>query len=61
VERVRVKDPVSGHEFTTTRDHAESNGLTVLDRPAVDAFGRDVPAKHNVTKAGAPAAAKKEQ
>ncbi len=45
-DRVRVKDPVSGHEFTTTPDFAESCGLTVLKEPAVDSFGRDLPAKH---------------
>jgi hypothetical protein len=46
-DRVRVKDPVSGHEFTTTPDFAESCGLTVLEEPAVDSFGRDLPAKHS--------------
>lgn len=44
--RVRVKDPVSGHEFTTTADFAASCSLTVLEEPAVDGFGRDLPAKH---------------
>ena len=58
-ERVRVKDPVSGHEYTTTEEHATAQGLTVLkDRSAVDAYGRDIPAKTNVDKAGKPAPAK---
>ena len=46
MERVRVKDPVSGHEFTTTRDHAEGSGLTILNTDAVDSFGRDLPTVH---------------
>lgn len=54
-ELVRVKDPVSGHEFTAWDTHAESAGLAVLkDRPAVDDFGREVPPKYRVTKDGQP-------
>lgn len=50
MERVRVKDPVSGHEFTTTKAHAEGSGLTVLDTEAVDSFGRDIPPVHAESK-----------
>ena len=61
-EQVRVKDPDSGVEFTTNEVHAESAGLTVLkDKPAVDSFGRDLPAKYPVTKGGAPVTNTKEK
>lgn len=54
-KQVRVKDPVSGVEFTTNEVHAESAGLTVLkDKDAVDGFGRDVPVKYPTTKGGEP-------
>jgi hypothetical protein len=53
-KQVRVKDPVSGAEFTTNEIHAESAGLTVLDKPAVDSFGGDLPPKYPVTKGGKP-------
>lgn len=52
IEYVRVKDPVSGHEFTTSSINAENSGLTVLEKKeAVDQIGRPLPAKNNV---GAP-------
>lgn len=47
-EYVRVRNDV-GHEFTTSRQAAESSGLTVLEKkPAVDMYGRPLPAKPNV-------------
>jgi hypothetical protein len=50
---VRVKDPVSGAEFTTSEEWAESAGLTVLkDKDAVDHTGRTVETKYNTTKSG---------
>lgn len=49
---VRAKDPVSGHEFSTSADFAESAGLTVLDKPATDDFARVLPAKPNTGKGG---------
>lgn len=49
-ERVRVLCP-NGYEVTLRREFAESEGLKILDsRPAVDAFGRDIPPKHHITK-----------
>lgn len=45
---VRVKDPDTGHEFTTTRARAERAGLRVLDKDAVDAFGAPLRTKHNI-------------
>ena len=46
---VRVKDPDTGHEFTTSRARAEKAGLRVLDKAAADAFGKPLRAKHNLT------------
>ena len=61
-KQVRVKDPDSGAEYTTNEVHAESAGLSVLkDKPAVDSFGRRLPAKYPVTKAGAPVTNPKEK
>ena len=57
---VRVKDPDTGHEFTTTRARAEKAGLRVLDKPAADAFGKPLRAKHNTTPKATKAADKKE-
>lgn len=42
---VRVKDPISKHEFTTSREHAEASDLQILDKPAVDERGHGLPAK----------------
>lgn len=47
-ELVRVKDPDTGHEFSTSRVHAEAAGLTVLDKIAADAGGYALPGKHYV-------------
>lgn len=42
---VRAKHPTTGAEFTTSRAHAENNGLQVVDKPTHDRHGRIVPAK----------------
>lgn len=42
---VRAKDSTTGAEYTTTRVAALSAGSTVLDKPALDAFGQFVPTK----------------
>lgn len=47
-EYVRVKDPVSGHEFTTSAEWAKSADLTVVDKAAVDDIGRVLPSKPNI-------------
>lgn len=44
---VRVKDPTTGTEYTTGAVNAKNKGLTVIDKPAVDDFGRALPAKRN--------------
>ena len=49
IEYVRVKDPISGHEYTTSSADAKNSGLTVLEKKdAVDQIGRPLPAKPNV-------------
>lgn len=53
---VRVFDPDLGVELTTNEDFARSAGLTVLDKPAEDRFGRALPPKPRTTKSGAPIA-----
>lgn len=50
---VRVKDPSTGHEFTTA---SPTEGLAVLKKDATDRWGRPLPTKYHVTKAGRPAA-----
>jgi hypothetical protein len=52
---VRVKDPISGHEFSVSQVFAEAQGLPILDKPATDEFGAALPAKHNINKGAAPA------
>lgn len=42
---VRAKHPTTGAEFTTSRAHAENNGLQVVDKPTHDRHGRMLPAK----------------
>lgn len=42
---VRVKDPSTGAEYNASRIFAEKAGLTVLDKPTHDRYGRVVPAK----------------
>ena len=54
-ERVRVEDPSTGHQFTTTRVHATTAGLTVLDKDITDSVGRPIPARPRTNKAGRPA------
>jgi hypothetical protein len=52
---VRVKDETTGTEFSVSGVFAESAGLTVIDKPAVDDFGRAIPAKQQINKGVAPA------
>lgn len=52
---VRAKGP-DGAEFTIDERAAKSMGVTVLDKPAVDANGRPLPFKPVTTKAGQPKA-----
>lgn len=49
---VRVEDPSTGHQFTTTSVHAESAGLKVLDKATRDKNGRSIPARPRRSKAG---------
>lgn len=53
-EWVRVQDDSTGHQFTLSRKAVEGvDGLKILDgRPAVDAVGRPLPAKHRTDKGG---------
>ena len=54
---VRVHDPVSGAEYTTSRAAAESSGLTVLDKKdPLDAFGRPASPLPRTNLAGEPVA-----
>ena len=41
----RVKDKDTGHEFTTRRNQLPDNWDVLKDKRAVDAPGRDLPAK----------------
>lgn len=41
---VRARMPI-GHEVTVQRTVAEAQGMTVLDKPAVDANGNPLPMK----------------
>lgn len=41
---VRVKDPTTGAEYTTGTTNAKNRNLEVLDMPAVDVWGRALPA-----------------
>lgn len=52
-EYVRVKDPDTGHEYTTGAQHAKNAGLTVTSKDPVDRFGRPLPAKYHTKKSGA--------
>lgn len=55
LEVVRVKDPTSGAEYSTTRAHAKNAGLEVLDgKAAVDDYGRLIPTKPRTDLAGQP-------
>ena len=42
---VRVKDPDTGVERTVGTQYAKNKGLSPLSKPAVDDFGRALPAK----------------
>lgn len=52
---VRVEDPSTGHQFTTSNVHAATAGLTVLDKDVSDNTGRSIPARPRTNKAGRPA------
>lgn len=55
-EFVRVKDPDTGHEFTTSAAFAERVGLTPLSgKDTVDVDGKPLPPKLNVPKGTSPA------
>ena len=51
---VRAKDPVSGAEITVAEEYAQAQGLSVLDKDALDEYGRPRPAKHRTDLAGEP-------
>lgn len=53
---VRVQDPVSGSEYTTSRAAAESSELTVLDKNPLDPFGRPASPLPRTNLAGEPVA-----
>jgi len=44
----RVKCRDTGHEFSVV--NVDPDVHIVLDKPAEDEFGRQLPAKHNITK-----------
>lgn len=51
---VRVKDTVTGHEYSVSESSVDPDRHTVLkDRPAADASGDPLPAKPNVAIADA--------
>ena len=54
----RYKDPTSGDEFTADERAGTAMGLKPLDKDAVDASDRPLPAKPNTDKAGNPTATK---
>lgn len=47
-EYVRVKDPISRGEYTTSAENAKGSELPVIKKPAVDQLGVPLPAKPNV-------------
>lgn len=51
MDLVRVKLE-NGTEASVGTSFADSHGLKVLDKPAVDAAGRPIPTKHPVTLRG---------
>lgn len=53
---VRVEDPNTGHQFTTSRAFADSAEFKVLSaKKATDEKGRPLPATPRTDKAGQPA------
>ncbi len=44
---VRVKRKDNGHEYSTTRPNLKA--VDIVDKPAVDSYGRPLPAKTKVT------------
>lgn len=53
---VRVQDPISGAEYTTTVAVAEAADLTVLDKKPLDDFGRPAAPLPRTDLAGQPVA-----
>ncbi len=53
---VRVRE--GDHEKSLPSAHAASAGLTVLDKPAVDEYGKPLPALPITDKAGKPVTTK---
>lgn len=46
---VRVKDPVTGSQFSASRRYAEAAGFEILEgKPARDKWGRAIPVKNRV-------------
>mgnify|MGYP006967509645 CR=1 FL=1 len=61
-ELVRVEDPSTGHQYTTSRAHAESAGLTVLKgKKAANSRGKALRALPRTTKGREPAPRPKAQ
>lgn len=52
---VRVEDPSTGHQFTTTRAATAGTDFKVLTKPATDDKGSPLPALPRTDKAGRPA------
>lgn len=50
---VRVKDKVTGHEFSMPEGTFDEDAVTVLDKPATDPGGVPLPVKHKTTVAQA--------
>lgn len=55
-ELVRVKDPATSHEFTTTLALAKGRGYTVLNKPALGRDGRPLPPKPHIPTVSAKSA-----
>ncbi len=51
---VRAKDTISGAEVTVAAEYAQAQSLDVLDKDAVDEYGRPLPSKHLTGLAGDP-------
>lgn len=52
---VRVEDPTTGHQWTTTRAATDGTDLKVLNKAATNEKGRPLPALPRTDKAGKPA------
>lgn len=58
-EPVRVKDKQTKAEFTRARSAVRPDRHEILDKDAVDRYGRWLPAKPHVAKGGTSASVKK--